>query len=84
MQAPVRDRVHGGEGADCASPAFRAAFRAQFRGGRDQQKFWEGVQLKEVSNPKLEPLLWNSVAQIAQQRGQDPMDVSSMCRWRTV
>ena len=58
-----------------ASPAFRAAFRAQFRGGRDQQKFWEGVQLKEVSNPKLEPLLWSSVAQIAQQRGQDPMDV---------
>jgi len=58
-----------------ANPAFRAAFRAQFRGGRDQQKFWENVELKEVGNPKLEPLLWSSVAQIARTRGQDPMDV---------
>ncbi|HZY60145.1 MAG TPA: amidohydrolase family protein [Candidatus Binataceae bacterium] len=58
-----------------ANPAFRAAFRAQFRGGRDQQKFWESVELKEVGNPKLQPLLWSSVAQIARTRGQDPMDV---------
>ena len=58
-----------------ANPEFRAAFRAQFRGGRDQQKFWESVELKEVANPKLEPLLWSSVAQIARTRGQDPMDV---------
>ncbi len=58
-----------------SSPEFRAAFRAQFRGGRDQQKFWESVQLKEVGNPKLQPLLWSSVAQIARTRGKDPMDV---------
>jgi N-acyl-D-aspartate/D-glutamate deacylase len=58
-----------------SNPAFRAAFRAQFRGGRDQHKFWDGVQLKEVGNPKLQPLLWSSVAQIAKTRGQDPMDV---------
>ena len=58
-----------------SSPEFRAAFRAQFRGGRDQQKFWESVQLKEAGNPKLQPLLWNSVAQIARTRGKDPMDV---------
>jgi N-acyl-D-amino-acid deacylase len=58
-----------------SSPEFRSAFRAQFRGGRDQHKFWEGVELKEVSNPKLEPLLWSSVAQIAKTRGQDPLDV---------
>ncbi|MGO9058664.1 MAG: N-acyl-D-amino-acid deacylase family protein [Candidatus Binataceae bacterium] len=58
-----------------ASPDFRAAFRAQFRRGSGQQKFWESVQIKEVSNPSLQPALWSSVAQVAQARGQDPLDV---------
>ena len=58
-----------------ASPDFRAAFRAQFRRGSSQQKFWESVQIKEVSNPSLRPALWSSVAQVAQTRGQDPLDV---------
>ena len=58
-----------------ASPDFRAAFRAQFRRGSSQQKFWESVQIKEVSNPRLRSALWSSVAQVAQTRGQDPLDV---------
>jgi len=58
-----------------SSPDFRAAFRAQFRRGSGQQKFWESVQIKEVSNPRLQPALWSSVAQVARTRGQDPLDV---------
>jgi N-acyl-D-amino-acid deacylase len=57
-----------------SSPEFRAAFRAQFRRG-NQQKWWEELQVKEVSNPHLESALWHSVAQVARTRGQDPLDV---------
>jgi N-acyl-D-amino-acid deacylase len=58
-----------------SSPDFRAAFRAQFRRGAAQQKWWESVQVKEVGNPRLQDVLWKSVAQVARDRGQDPLDV---------
>jgi N-acyl-D-aspartate/D-glutamate deacylase len=58
-----------------SDPEFRAAFRAQFRRGASQQKWWENVQVKEVANPRLEDTLWQSVAQVARTRGQDPLDV---------
>jgi N-acyl-D-amino-acid deacylase len=58
-----------------SSPDFRAAFRTQFRRGAAQQKWWESVQVKEVGNPRLENLLWKTVAQVARERGQDPLDV---------
>jgi N-acyl-D-aspartate/D-glutamate deacylase len=57
-----------------SSPDFRAAFRAQFRRG-NQQKWWDSVKIKEVSNPRLEPALWRSIAEVAHTRGEDPLDV---------
>jgi N-acyl-D-aspartate/D-glutamate deacylase len=58
-----------------ASPDFRAAFRAQFQRGGERRRFWEGLQIKEATDPHLQAMQWSSVAQIAQARGQDPVDV---------
>jgi len=61
-----------GKKAIYSNPEFRAAFRAQFR---RQPKWWEGLQIKEAASPRLQPLLWQSVAQVARTRGHDPLDV---------
>jgi N-acyl-D-amino-acid deacylase len=58
-----------------ASPDFRAAFRTQFQRGGERRRFWEGLQIKEATDPHLQAMQWSSVAQIAQARGQDPVEV---------
>jgi N-acyl-D-aspartate/D-glutamate deacylase len=57
-------------------PSFRQAFRQALQEPRifSDKTLWGRLQVKEVSNPALKSLEWKTVAQIATERGKDPLD----------
>jgi N-acyl-D-aspartate/D-glutamate deacylase len=57
-------------------PSFRQAFRQALQEPRifSDKTLWGRLQVKEVSNPALKSLEWQTVAQIATERGKDPLD----------
>jgi N-acyl-D-aspartate/D-glutamate deacylase len=59
-------------------PAFRAEFRrdvtGEFEGFRLFEGDWDGVKVLLVRSPVLRPLIGRTVAEIARERGADPLD----------
>jgi N-acyl-D-aspartate/D-glutamate deacylase len=55
-------------------PKFRDDFREALKHPAVFSGKWERLEVKEVSNPALQPLIGKSVAQVAQERGKDGVD----------
>ena len=55
-------------------PAFRGAFREELKRPHLFQGRWNRVEVLEVSNPALKPHERKTVAEVADQRHQDPLD----------
>jgi N-acyl-D-aspartate/D-glutamate deacylase len=57
-------------------PEFRQAFRKALQEPRifSDKTLWGRLNIKEVTNPTLEKYLWKTVADVAAQRGKDPLD----------
>jgi N-acyl-D-amino-acid deacylase len=57
-------------------PDFRQAFRKALQEPRifSDKTLWGRLNIKEVSNPALEKYLWKTVADVAKERGKDPLD----------
>lgn len=55
-------------------PEFRRAFRADLTKPHLFRGQWHRVEVLEVTNPSLKPLERKSVAEIAEERGADPLD----------
>ncbi len=55
---------------------FRQAFRKALQEPRifSDKTLWGRLNIKEVSNPALEKYLWKTVADVAKERGKDPLD----------
>jgi N-acyl-D-aspartate/D-glutamate deacylase len=56
--------------------SFRAAFRRALQEPRifSDKTLWGRLNVKEVKNPAMKSLEWKTVAQIARERGRDPLD----------
>lgn len=55
-------------------PAFRAKFREELKRPKMFQGRWNRVEVLEVSNPAMRPIERKTVAEIADERGADPLD----------
>jgi N-acyl-D-aspartate/D-glutamate deacylase len=55
-------------------PAFRHAFREELKRPHLFNGKWHRVEILEVSDPALKPLERKTVAQVAEERGKDPLD----------
>ena len=55
-------------------PAFRAAFREELKRPQLFQGRWNRVEVLEVSNPAMRPIERRTVAEIADERGADPLE----------
>lgn len=55
-------------------PAFRQAFRDEMKKPRLFRGKWHRVEVLEVTAPALKPFERKTVAEIAEQRGADPLD----------
>jgi N-acyl-D-amino-acid deacylase len=55
-------------------PAFRAAFREELKRPQLFQGRWNRVEVLEVSNPAMRPIERKTVAEIADERGADPLE----------
>ncbi|HJU28749.1 MAG TPA: amidohydrolase family protein, partial [Candidatus Binataceae bacterium] len=69
----------GGKTADELKAFYGGAdFRRMFRGELERRAvfhdIWERSKVKEASAPALKPLEWRTVAEIARERGRDPLD----------
>ena len=55
---------------------FRLAFRKALQEPRifSDKTLWGRLNIKEVTNPALEKYLWKTVADVAAERGKDPLD----------
>jgi N-acyl-D-amino-acid deacylase len=53
---------------------FRDAFRTELQLPRIFRGNWERIEVRTASNPALKPLEGKTVARIARERGQDPLD----------
>ena len=58
-----------------ADPAFRAAFREELQQPRLFTGHWDQMSVFTVNSRQLEPLLERSLADLSQERGQDPLDL---------
>lgn len=56
-------------------PNFRAAFREDLRTPRVFHGIWSLLWIKEVNNPAMKALEGRTVAEVAQERGKDGLDV---------
>jgi len=65
--AEVQEKVY-------RDPKFRDAFRETFKGRANFSGQWDRLTVKEFKNPKFQPLLGKSVAEIARERGCDGVD----------
>ena len=54
---------------------FAAASAREFERRAVLHDIWDRAQIKEASNPRSKPALWNTVARVARDRGADPLDV---------
>jgi len=57
-----------------SSPSFRQAFRKDLETPRVFGGNWSLVAVQETHNPALKPLINKTVAEIARERGKDPLD----------
>jgi N-acyl-D-amino-acid deacylase len=55
-------------------PEFRNAFRDELRSPRIFRGNWERIEVNSASSPALKPMAGKTVAQIARERGRDPLD----------
>jgi len=55
-------------------PEFRSAFRSELSSPRIFRGNWERIEVRTASSPALKPLEGKTVAQIARERGCDPLD----------
>ena len=55
-------------------PAFRHAFREELKKPHLFNGKWHRVEILEVSNPALKSMERKTVAQVAEERGKDPLD----------
>jgi N-acyl-D-aspartate/D-glutamate deacylase len=55
-------------------PMFRAAFREELKRPQLFQGRWNRVEVLEVSNPAMRPIERKTVAEIADERGADPLE----------
>jgi N-acyl-D-aspartate/D-glutamate deacylase len=55
-------------------PEFRTAFRIELLSPRIFRGNWERIEVRTASSPALKSLEGRTVAQIAHQRGRDPLD----------
>ena len=58
-----------------ADPAFRTAFREELKQPRLFTGHWDQMSVFTVNARQLEPLLERSLADLGQERGQDPLDL---------
>src|SRR5579885_1710058 len=57
-----------------AAPAFRQAFREELKKPHLFNGKWHRVAILEVSNPAMKGLERKTVAEVAEERGRDPLD----------
>ncbi len=57
-----------------SDPAFRHAFREELKKPHLFNGKWHRVEILEVSNPALKSMERKTVAQVAEERGKDPLD----------
>jgi N-acyl-D-amino-acid deacylase len=55
-------------------PEFRARWRDEMKNPRLFRGAWHRMEVFEVSNPAMKPMEFKTVAEIAEQRGADPLD----------
>jgi len=65
--AEVQKRIY-------SDPAFRQAFREELKKPHLFNGKWHRVEILEVSNPAMKEMERKSVAQVAEERGTDPLD----------
>ena len=58
-----------------ANPVFRTAFREELKQPRLFTGHWDQMSVFTVNSRQLEPLLERSLADLGQERGQDPLDL---------
>lgn len=71
---PVFNRPPEEQAKVYRDPQFRAAFREALKTPMIFAGEWNRAVVHEVGNPALSPLLGRNVADIARERGADPMD----------
>jgi N-acyl-D-amino-acid deacylase len=55
-------------------PEFRAAFRAELASPRIFRGNWDRIEVRTASSPALKALEGKTVAEVARERGRDPLD----------
>jgi N-acyl-D-aspartate/D-glutamate deacylase len=81
-QLPCWQRVMGAPRAELPDilrePEFRAAFRREVTGPSESYRLfkgdWDGVVIQLAEAPAVRPLIGRSVADVASERGLDPVD----------
>jgi N-acyl-D-aspartate/D-glutamate deacylase len=58
-----------------ADADFRRGFANELSRRAVMRGMWDRAKVKEAANPRLKSCEWQSVAEIARQRGNDPLDV---------
>jgi N-acyl-D-amino-acid deacylase len=58
-----------------AGAEFRRGFREELKRRTVFHDIWDRAQIKETTRPTLKALEWKTVAEVARERGQDPLDV---------
>ncbi len=58
-----------------ASADFRRGFREELKRRTVFHDIWDRARIKETTNPALKALEWKTVAEVARDRGRDPLEV---------
>ncbi len=74
MWGPVFNQPPDQQMAIYRDPSFRSAFREELKRPHLFQGRWNRVEVLEVANPALKPLERKTIAEVAEQRGADPLD----------
>jgi N-acyl-D-amino-acid deacylase len=67
---PIETQKQFYAGAD-----FRRSFREELKRRTVFHDIWERAQIKETTDPALKALEWKTVAEVARERGSDPLEV---------
>ncbi len=68
------DKSEPAQRAVYADPAFRNAFREEMKKATGFSGDWSRITVHEVQKPELKPYEGRSIADVAKQRGKDPLD----------
>ncbi|MBM4256587.1 MAG: amidohydrolase family protein [Deltaproteobacteria bacterium] len=74
MKPIFSDKENAAQKKVYASADFRRAFGGELQRRTVYHNMWERTKVKEVANPALKSTEWKSIAQIAQERGVDPLE----------